>query len=395
MPPLLFAAQAYTARSPQLISQQAINCFVETTPKDAVTAVPVYGTPGLKIFSRVGNGPINGLHVFGNYLYALSAGALFKIDLQGNSTLIGQTSLGNIVSMADNGSQMVMVDGSGGWIYQPNGLNIVTTATAAAGATVIDCNITGTVTNGDALSIALDSGATFATTAAATSDSSAVTITLAAGLPSQVTAGAIITDAANVLAPITAPAFQAASTVTFFDSYFVFDAVGTRQFFISGANDGTQYSALDFATASASTKDVVAVRAYHEQLLVFTGGSVEVWWDTGQVAFPFQRYDAAFIERGCAAPQSVCSEDNTVFWMGDDGIFYRLEGFLPVRVSTFAMETAWDGYPNKYFDCNAFVLNQQGHKFICVNFPSGEATWCYDISTGLWHQRESVGSAWV
>jgi hypothetical protein len=175
----------------------------------------------------------------------------------------------------------------------------------------------------------------------------------------------------------------------------VFDAVGTRQFFISGANDGTQYSALDFATASASTKDVVAVRAYHEQLLVFTGGSVEVWWDTGQVAFPFQRYDAAFIERGCAAPQSVCSEDNTVFWMGDDGIFYRLEGFLPVRVSTFAMETAWDGYPNKYFDCNAFVLNQQGHKFICVNFPSGEATWCYDISTGLWHQRESVGSAWV
>ena len=214
-------------------------------------------------------------------------------------------------------------------------------------------------------------------------------------LPSNVTAGAIIVDATNVLAQIIAPAWKSANTVTFFDGYFCFDAAGTRQFFISGINDGTQYSGLDFATASASSRNVVAVRAYHEQLLVMTEASIEVWWDTGNVNFPFQRYDAAYIERGCAAPLSLVSEDNTVFWMGDDGIFYRLEGFLPKRISTFAMEHAWQQYDDKFFDCNAFELTQEGHKFIIINFPSGPATWCYDISTQLWHRRESRGSQWV
>ena len=81
--------------------------------------------------------------------------------------------------------------------------------------------------------------------------------------------------------------------------------------------------------------------------------------------------------------------------MGEDGIFYRLNGFNPQRISTFAMEHAWAQYPQKYLDSSCFVLDQEGHKFIIINFPSGNATWCYDISTGLWHQRESWGTAWV
>ena len=397
-----FAAQAYQARSPQLISQQCINAFVETSPKEAKTQAPVYGTPGLSLFARAGAGPINGLHVFQDTLYAMSGGQLWKIVLSnvapantGMATLIGNTTLGGLVSMADNGQQLVIVDGSAGWIYQPSGLNQVSTATAAAGATSIPANITGTITSGDTLNIPLDNGATFMTTAASTVTGTDLAIALASGLPGQVTSGAVIVDPANVLGQITAAAFQPASTVTFFDGYFCFDAKGTRQFFISGLNDGTQYSGLDFATASASSSDVVAVRAYHEQLLVFTRISTEVWWDVGSSAFPFQRYDAAYIERGCASPLSVASEDNTVFWMGDDGNFYRMEGFTPKRVSTFAMETAWAKYPNRFLDCNCFVLDQEGHKFAVVNFPSGEQTWVYDVATNLWHQRESWGSPWV
>ena len=502
MPALIFAAQAYQARSPQLLSQECVNAFVETTPKDAKTPVPVYGTPGLSLFARLGKGPVNGMHVFQDQLFVISGSALYKVDEKGGVTLIGTTDLGGVLSIADNNQQMVMVDGGAGWIYQPLGLNLVTTANAVpmssvtvtiggsittgnvltitsagvatAGATIsmhytvpigatlatiadglsaaisatsvlttagvissstgpvitmtwptssalawgssvsagstetvtvgatanngalsVAANITGTVTSGDTLKVPLDNGTTFTTTASQTVTSASGMLYFTDPLPSSVTSGAVIIDAVNVLAKILAAAFKPASTVTFFDGYFVFNAVGTRQFFISGINDGTQYSGLDFATASASSRNVVAVRAYHEQLLVMTEGSIEIWWDTGAVSFPFQRYDAAYIERGCASSLSVVSEDNTVFWMGDDGIFYRLEGFLPRRVSTFAMEHAWQQYPGKYFDCNAFELTQEGHKFIVINFSSGEMTWCYDISTQLWHRRESFGSPWV
>jgi hypothetical protein len=514
MPPFQFAAAAYQARSTQLLAQQCINAFVETTPKDAKTPVPIYGTPGLSVFIRAGNGPINGAWVMAGNLYFLSGGALYEVlassvmtnpdgSVSASATLIGQTTIGGIASLADNGLQLVMVDGSAGWIYQPGGLNLVTTATdspanvvtatvqgtttngdvvslvataaqisgspvtvqatsspssntatiaqalAAAingngsfsaagvsalvngstialsgpatysiawtsstsgaateyvtfgsavvqGATQVAANITGTVTAGDTLLIPLDSGATFTTTATQTVGPSSGILYWADPLPSQVSAGAAIIDPGNYLAQIEAPAFMPANVVTYMDGYFVFNASGTRQFFLSGINDGTQYSGLDFATATANTGDVLTVVNFHEQLLIMTNKpSIEVWYDSGASAFPFQRYDGAYIQRGIAASLAFCSEDNTVFWMGDDGIVYRLNGFLPQRISTFAMEHAWAQYPQRYLDCFMFVLDQEGHKFVVCQFPSGNQTWVYDISTQLWHQRESWGTPWV
>jgi len=398
VPQVQFAAQAYQARSTQLLNQACINAFTEPTPKEGKTQSPVYAIPGLSVFSRQGSGPILGMHIFDllDLLFVMSGPALYSVTATGTATLIGTTNMGgSLVSMADNGQQMVMVDGSAGWIYQPTGVNQVTTETVNAGATTIPANITGTITSGDTLNVTLDNGAIFTTTAASTVTYADPAILLSGGVPSTVTAGAIITDPAVVLAEILAPAWQNAATCQYFDGYFVFDDAGTRQFFVSAINDGTQYSGLDFATATAASDIVMGVVVYHEQLLIFCRFHTEVWWDTGNLAFPFQRYDAALIARGLAAPHAVVSEDNTVFWMGDDGIFYRLEGFLPKRISTFAMEHAWQQYDQKYLDASCFVLTQEGHKFIIINFPSGPATWVYDIGSGLWHQRESWGTPWV
>lgn len=406
MPQITFASQAYQTRSTQLLSQECVNAFTEPTPKEGKTQAPVYGIPGLSLFSRMGPGPIIGLHIMGDTLFILSGSQLWAIPYslvlagQGEqpvaATFIGTTTLGGITSMADNGSQLVMVDGAARWIYQGAGLNIVTTATAFGGAANFFANVTGTINSGDVLNIPMDTGGVFTTFSPNTvTEGENVQIDLPVPLPGQVTAGAVVVDPSNILAPITAAAFMPASTVRYFDGYFVFNARNTRQFFISGLNDGTQYSGLDFATASAGSDYTVAVEIYHEQLLVFCTRHTEIWWDSGNVSFPFQRYDAALIARGLAAPYATCSEDNTVFWMGDDGIFYRLNGFSPERISTFAMEHAWAQYPRKFLDASCFVLDQEGHKFIVINFFSAQKTWCYDISSKLWHRRESFGNPWV
>lgn len=499
MPQIQFAAQSYQARSAQLLAQQCINAFVETAPEGSKSKVPIYGTPGLTIFARVGGGPVNGMWVMGDLLYVLSGGVLYSVTPQGVVVLIGQTNLGGICSMADNGQQLVMVDGSGGWVYQPTGLNQVTTVTAdpittitatvaggitagdvvslmavsngisgapvtvsytvlstdtatstaaglaqqlnandvfyvagvvatpsgasvsiqwsatllvswqatsgttdtltmgsavTTGANSIPANITGTINAGDTLSIPLDNGVTFTTTAAATATAASTSIELTDTLPSQVSAGALIIDATTTLGQILTPAFLPANTVAYMDGYFVFNAAGTRQFFLSGINDGTQYSGLDFATATANTGFVQAVVNFHEQLLIFTSKqSTEVWYDSGAAAFPFQRYDGVYIQRGISNPLAQTNEDNTTFWVGDDGIAYRLTGFVPERISTFAMEHAWAQYPLKFTDCTMFVLDQEGHKFVVCQFWSGNTTWVYDISTKLWHQRESWPSS--
>ena len=400
MPQFNFAGQSYQSRSLPLDAQRCINMFVENSPADAKDPVPVFMCPGLNIFSRLGPGPINGLHIMKNVLYCLSGPQLFSVDANGLATYIGTTTIGGIASMDDNDYQMVMVDGGVGWIYQIGGLNQITTVTALAAATSITVAQTGILSAGDPINITLDSGVIFSTTISGMPIGApgALVVNLAAPLPSQVTAGAIAIDPLVVLGQITAPAFQAANTVTYFDDYFIFNANGTQQFFLSGLGDGTQYSGLDFASATAGPEPLLAVVNWHEQLLLFSEKHIEVWYDNGALTFPFARFDGALVQRGLAASLATVKEDNTVFWLGEDGIFYRLNGYQPQRISTFATEHAWAQYPT-LTDVTMFCVTIEGHKFIFINFPSGKATWCYDISSGtdhpLWHERISWGSPWV
>ncbi len=400
MAKIQFAAQSYQARSLPVDAQRCVNMFVERSPPDAKTQVPVYMAPGLTTFSGVGNGPIIGMHVMKDTLYVVSGTDLYSVNSDGLATLIGATNLSNIAVMDDNETQLVMVDGAVGWIYQVGGLNQVTTATYAASVTSIVVAQTGTINAGDTIHIPLDAGGTFTTTVSGTPSGSpgALTIHLTAGLPSQVSAGAKCIVPTTVLGQITAPAFTPANRVVYFDGYFIFDANGTNQFFLSALGDGTQYSASDYATAQANPDLLLGVANYHEQLLLFGTRTIEVWYDSGNADFPFQRFDGALVQRGCAAPLAIVQEDNSVFWLGEDGIFYRLDGYQPVRVSTYATEHAWAQYSTTS-NASAFVLTVEGHKFIFLFFPAGPATWCYDIASGaetpLWHERESSGSRWV
>ena len=58
-------------------------------------------------------------------------------------------------------------------------------------------------------------------------------------------------------------------------------------------------------------------------------------------------------------------------------------------MSSYAVETAIAGYArtSTITDAEAVVYSDQGHTFYCLTFPSVEATWVFDLSTGLWHER--------
>lgn len=187
---------------------------------------------------------------------------------------------------------------------------------------------------------------------------------------------------------VTDPNFNPASAVTFFDDYFVLNWAGTPKFFISNSLDGTTYNGLAFATAQVAQSNVVAQLNQQESLMIFTGKTVEVWYDAGTPIFPFQPILGSTIERGCAAGLTAVKEDNSVFMLGDDLIFYRIDQFIPRRISTHAIEDTWRSYTT-VSDAYTFSYTWQGHKFIVLTFQSANATWVYDISTGLWHERES------
>jgi len=200
----------------------------------------------------------------------------------------------------------------------------------------------------------------------------------------------IYNEVTNVFAQILDPDFAGAVTVAYLDGYFVFNQPDSQIIWVSQLLDGTSVDPLDFASAEGSPDGVVGLIADHRELWVFGTDSVEVWYNSGAADFPLTRIQGAFNEIGCVSAYTIAKMDNGLFWLGTDargqGIVYRANGYTGVRISTHAVEYAIAQYGN-ISDAIAYTYQQEGHAFYVLTFPSGNATWVYDVATQAWHER--------
>jgi hypothetical protein len=205
--------------------------------------------------------------------------------------------------------------------------------------------------------------------------------------------GFIYSSSTGVFAAINDPDFAGAVSVGFIDGYFVFTQPDSQVFWVTTLY-GTGIDPLDFASAEGSPDGLVSMIVDHREVWLFGTNSVEVWYDAGNTDFPLARIQGAFNEIGCAATYSVAKLDNGIFWLGSDargnGIVYRSQGYTGVRVSTNAVEFAIQNYA-VISDAVAYTYQQEGHTFYVLTFPSADATWVYDASTDLWHERAGWG----
>jgi len=201
--------------------------------------------------------------------------------------------------------------------------------------------------------------------------------------------GYFIDPAAETVSLITDPDFLGGGRVDYIDGYFIWNVPDTGKFQITQLY-GTGIDGLDFASAEGAPDNLVSLLVNHREIWLFGENSTEVWYDSGGADFPLQRIQGAFIESGCAATNSVAKMDNTVFWLSTDdrgfGIVQRAAGYTPQRVSNHAFETAVSSY-STISDAVAYTYQQEGHSFYVVTFPTAGATWCFDASNGLWHER--------
>ena len=197
------------------------------------------------------------------------------------------------------------------------------------------------------------------------------------------------TPSLSTIAPISAAAFVGADKVDYIDGYFVFNKPGTGEFQITGLLT-TGIDPLDFATAEGSPDLLVSLIVNQRELWLLGEGSTEIFFNSGNADFPFERIQGAFLEQGCAAKFSVAKLNETVFWLTADdrgqGMVVMTVGYRTQRISTHAVEFAWAQY-SRIDDAFAYTYQQEGHSFYVLTFPTGNATWAYDASTQLWHER--------
>lgn len=181
---------------------------------------------------------------------------------------------------------------------------------------------------------------------------------------------------------------EGATSIDYIDGYGVFSRGGNNgQWFLSGLFDFSTYAALDFATAQSSPDALKRVLASHKEVWLFGDQTTEVWQLTGASPFPFQQIPGSLMDRGIAAPMSALRMDNSVFWIGDDRIVYRADGYTPVRISTHALEEAIR--TGVIDDAFAMTHSLGGHHFYVLTFPTLGRTFSYDAATQLWHERQT------
>lgn len=178
-----------------------------------------------------------------------------------------------------------------------------------------------------------------------------------------------------------------AGSVEHIDGYFVFTDYGsTPRFFISEILDPLAYDALDFASADAVPNVLRRTVAHRGQLWLIGESGIEIWYNSGNADFPFRRVPGGFIGIGCATARSVTRLDNSVWWMGRNGVIYRSRNYEAERVSTHALERYVHRYGPEEAD-HALGFVADGHSLYC--FTIGERTFCYDVVTQAWHERSS------
>ena len=316
-----FIGPSYTFQSINFDCQRCINMYPELnelgTGKDKEVAALV-STPGLTRRVTLPTYPVRGIWTASNgEVYAVGGNKLYQLYSSWVATELGSlnTSTGR-VSMADNGIQVIIVDGTDGYYY-----NMST----------------------------------------------------------------------DTFAKITDPDFKPADLVTFMDGYFLLNESGTKNFFWSGLYDVT-FDALDSAAVEGKPDNLLGLVAMNQSIYLFGSQSTEVFYNSGEADQPFQRNQGAVNDIGCAAVHTIQQMGTSLFWVGGDpsgsGIVYQMIGFQPKRISTYAIEQIIReiGVTN-LASAKAWCYQQGGHQFYCLNLPTHNATFVYDASTGLWHER--------
>lgn len=317
MAEVIFGLQSYESASLPLSAQRMLNCYFERQPQGAKSQTPIFGSPGLSLFTTLPTQPIRGLWPFQGQIYAVGGDSLYRINQSGGYKLLGAGISGSgVVSMSNNTTQLGVVNGVGGWI--------------------VDIN--------------------------------------------------------DNYQQITDPEFPSANTLLFFDEYFLVDVRETNEFQYSQLANGLTWPGLNFASAEAKPGFTTALKENLRLLFIFCQNHLEMWYDSGAQTNPFQPYAGGVIERGCVSPAAIVNQDDALFFLGVDRVFYRLQGNVPVRVSTHGVEKAIQGYGD-ISDASAFTYTWRGHKMVHLDFPSAPHTWVYDISTGMWHERDSRDSS--
>jgi len=394
-----------SSKSPYVTAKKMTNIYAENRPDGEKSSIVGYGTPGLNLFVDFGDtAPRGGLEFEPNDVaYVVHRGVLWEVNNAGVKTSRGTLSTtSGRVSMAHNGQQVMIVDGSYGYIYS-------TVASSGTPQTISSITRSGTVATmttaaphglvtGNLITV---SGAS----AAAYNGQFTVTVTGASTLTYNMysdpggVASPVGTYTVSTFLKIAAAGFSTApTTVTFLTGRFIISTRSSGRFYVCGSGsvvyDGLYWDPLYFANAETSPDPLVAVWSSSGQLVLPGTLTTEFFGNSGTLDFPFVALQGTATEWGLAAMWSIAKYDNTFACLIKNRMgqvmIAQMNGYLPKKISTPDIDSIINGY-SATSDATAYSYMLGGHPMYVITFPSAGYSWLFDGSTGMWSPLKSYG----
>jgi hypothetical protein len=358
MPRIPLLGGAYQSRAIIASSQRCINLYPEQNQDEQAPAPTThFPTPGLV---RRGTPPVEGT---GRCSYRASNGELFCV-VAGNVYFVNQffayTLLGTIPSldtpviMADNGLAVVLTDG---------------TPTSYA------INI---------------------------QPQSAAVVPPAQPMHSF----GVIADPTFI-----ANASSGVSHVGYTDTFFVFNSSGQNYWFISlslvtygnlrkidtYATDPTRWSfdPLDYVSKIGSADPVAGLACMHRNLWILGTLTGEAWYNSGSADFTFSALPGVYSERGCIAPYSIATEDNSVYWLARSrqGKCIALRWDASFQIEEIS-QPGIDAIFGSFVMCDDAIggcYQLFGHTYYIVTFPTAGRSFACETKSKQWHELAWTG----
>jgi len=188
-------------------------------------------------------------------------------------------------------------------------------------------------------------------------------------------------NGSNLLA-IAMPNNETVVDIESLNSYFIIACSNGRFYWMEPGE--TTIDPLNYATAESNPDGLIAVYRRGDELRFYGTTSIEVWSATGDQDTTFRRQEGRNFDRGLLSRDTICDFDNTLVWVGDDGIVY-LESESPLRISDYGIE---ERIRNATGPLSAFTYSLEGHLMYVLRIP-GEGTFCFDAGTKIWCQYKS------
>jgi hypothetical protein len=201
--------------------------------------------------------------------------------------------------------------------------------------------------------------------------------------------GYVWNSATSTFTQISSAGFVGSSVTSFVDQYTLqLDPLG-KYWYVSDIADSLTYQPVNQFQAEADPDIISTLIVSHGEVWAMGPKTIQKFHATGALDILFATSPGTLIEIGMGGQHTAAVLDNTVYWLGSDGIVYfAAGGYLPERVSTFAVEQDIKG--KDWSQAYAMTWVDNGHKVFYLTFPDGH-TWGYDVSQKLWHRRESYG----